>query len=82
MVSKAGLLKRSPFRNQLKHVAFSTPTYNKNHHVQGNVQVYNVRIPAKGTPKSAMRQRVLDAINRLTADLSMVEYSENPSGIG
>ena len=41
-----GLLKRSPFGNPLKHVAFSTQIEG-NHHLQGNVQVYNVRIPAQ-----------------------------------
>ena len=39
-----GLLKRNSFCNHLTHVVFSTKIKG-NHHLQGNVQVYNVRIP-------------------------------------
>ena len=41
-----GLLKKSPFCNNLKHVVFSTPKYSwKPPFTSCNVQVYNVRIP-------------------------------------
>ena len=39
-----GLLKRSPFCHHLKHGFFHQNQVG-NHHLQGNVQVYNVRIP-------------------------------------
>ena len=40
------LLKRSPFCSQFKHVAFfNTKSKVGNHDFQGNVQVYNIRIP-------------------------------------
>ena len=40
---------KDTFCNHSKHVAFSTQVKG-NHHLQGNVQVYNVRIPVTGTP--------------------------------
>ena len=43
-LASARLLKRSPFCNHLKHGFFNTKIKG-NHHLQGNVQVYNVRIP-------------------------------------
>ena len=45
------LLKRSPFCHHLTH-GFLNTKIKENHHFQGNVQVYNVRIPAiKRHPK-------------------------------
>ena len=41
------LLNRSPCCNHLKHVAFSTQIKG-NHNLQGNVQVYHVRVPVFG----------------------------------
>ena len=40
----------------LKHVVFSTKI-KENHHLQGNVQVYNVRIPVKGNVSFAQPRR-------------------------
>ena len=42
--SYSGLLKRNSFCNPLKHVAFSSKMKG-HHHLQGSVQVYDVRIP-------------------------------------
>ena len=36
---------KDTFCNHLKHVVCSTPKLKGNHHLQGNVRVYNVRIP-------------------------------------
>ena len=36
---------KDTFCNHLKHVAFFNTKTKGNHHLQGNVQVYNVRIP-------------------------------------
>ena len=40
-------LSRAPEQIQFAHLKHCFFHQNKNHHLQGNVQVYNVRIPAK-----------------------------------
>ena len=52
----APFFSRAPYKIRLKHVAFCTKMTG-HHHVQGNLQVYNARIPVFRHPNRFPRLR-------------------------